>query len=135
MEEQSTFFSRWKLPSFSKDETTEYQHATSGKPSLGVRTLLRRRERTVAGTNQSIKETAWFQCQYLSDIDARSAGKVYYAHNIFQFYFWITEFSKSLAIVTVLFPLPRLCLVCYKHFSLVLTVWCPAMLHLLKYTL
>lgn len=76
MEEQSPFFSRWKLSSFSQDKTAEYQHAAPRKPSLGVGTLLCGGERTMARTNQSAKETTGFQCQYLSDFDARPAGKV-----------------------------------------------------------
>lgn len=57
MEERSPFFSRWKLPSFSQDKTTEYQHAEAGKPSVGVGTLLRGRERAMARADQSAKET------------------------------------------------------------------------------
>lgn len=51
MEEQSALFSRWKLSSLSQDTAAEYQHAAARESPLGVRAVLCRRERTVAGTN------------------------------------------------------------------------------------
>ena len=108
MEEQSPFFSRWKLSSFSQDKTTEYQHAASGKPSLGVRTLLCRRERTVARTNQSAKETTWFQCQYLSDFDARPAGKVEFFYLVFEAVH--VFLMSSVTIPKIFFPQTLSCL-------------------------